>query len=81
MRRLVERLADFGKLQSPEQMRNEGDGIWAIKARCGLRAYGYYAPYQKGVFVISHFVHKKKNKMDPADHKRACDNRDTGTRH
>jgi len=75
LRRLVERLADMGRLQSPKQIRDEGDGIWAIKARCGLRAYGYYDPHRRGVFVISHFVHKKRDKMDPADHAKARDNR------
>lgn len=75
LRRLAERFADLGRLQSPNQIRDEGEGIWAIKARCGLRAYGYYDPHRRSIFVISHFIHKKKNKMDPADHQRAKDNR------
>ena len=75
LQRLVERFADMGQLQSPDQIRHEGDGIWAIKARCGLRAYGYYDTHRRNLFVISHFVHKKKQKMDPKDHKRAVDNR------
>ena len=78
LRRLIERFAEKGDLQSRVQMRNEGDGIYAIKANCGLRAYGYYHKKRRKVFVISHFVHKKSNKMRPADRERAVKNRNSG---
>ena len=58
---LIRRLADFGRLRSPEQMNNEESGFYAIRARCGLRAYGWYHTKIRGVFVISHFIMKKKN--------------------
>jgi hypothetical protein len=74
---LIQRFADFGKLSSPDQMVPEGDGIYAIKARCGLRAYGWYHSQKRGVFVISHYICKKKQKLDPADLARAISNRDS----
>lgn len=77
LKRLIQRFADFGSLKSPEQMNNEGDGIFAIKARCGLRAYGWYHPQRQKVFVISHYICKKKQKLDPADLTRAKNNRDS----
>lgn len=77
LNRMIERFADHGKLHSPEQMNNEGDGIYAIKARCGLRAYGWYHSSIRGVFVISHFICKKKQKLDSADLDRSNANRRT----
>lgn len=76
LKRLIERFADFGSLKSPEQMNNEGDGIYAIKGRCGLRAYGWYHATRPRVFVISHYILKKKQKLDPADLTRAQNNRE-----
>ena len=68
MKRLIERLADFGYLRSPDQWNTEGDGLYAIKARCGLRAYGWFASESSGkVFVIGHATLKKKQKADPQD--------------
>lgn len=79
---LIQRLADIGKIFSPEQMRLEEDGIFALKARCGLRAYGWFHRQRRGVFVISHFVMKKAQKLDRRDLERARQNRnqyeDTG---
>lgn len=72
---LIKRFADMGKLRSPDQMTPEGDGIFAIKARCGLRAYGWYHSINRHVFVISHYICKKKQKLDPADLERAQRNR------
>lgn len=68
LKRLLQRLADRRQLNSPEQFRNEGDGVWAIKTRCCLRAYGWF---DDRVFVVSHFCCKKKSKLDPADKSRA----------
>lgn len=73
--RLAKRLADSGKLRSPDQFNNEDDGFWAIKANCGLRAYGWYHSSRRGVFVISHFILKKKQKLSPSDTERMRQNR------
>lgn len=64
LRRLIQRLAEVGPLRSPDQMNKEGDGIFAIKARCGLRVYGWFA---EGAFVIGHATLKKKQKADTGD--------------
>ena len=73
---LIKRLADIGELKSPEQFRHEGEGVWAVKARCGLRAYGWYHGSRRGVFVISHFLLKKQQKLDRRDLDRAKRNRE-----
>lgn len=75
LRVLIQRLADTGKLRSGDQFRHEGDHIYAIKTRCGLRAYGWFHRNRRGVFVISHCIMKKKNKLDPQDLDRAKQNR------
>lgn len=72
--RLAQRLADVGRLRSPDQFNNEGDGFYAIKAECGLRAYGWYSD-QRGIFVISHFVLKKRQKLLPSDKDRMKENK------
>jgi hypothetical protein len=72
---MIKRLANMGKLNSPKQINNEGNGIWAIKARCGLRAYGWYCRCERGVFVISHYIYKKQQRLDPRDMARAEGNR------
>lgn len=64
---LVYRLADFGKLRSPDQFRIENrknPKAWAIKGKDGIRAYGWQI---KNGFVISHFIKKKKDKLDQKD--------------
>ena len=73
--RLAQRLADLGKLRSPDQFNDEGDGFWAIKARCGLRAYGWYHSKRRRVFVISHFILKTKPRLSQADKARMKHNR------
>lgn len=73
--KLTQRLADTGKLNSPDQFRHEGDQIYAIKAKCGLRAYGWYHTQKRKIFVISHYVLKKQEKLDPRDKQRAINNR------
>jgi hypothetical protein len=73
--RLAKRLADVGSLRSPDQFNNEGDGFYAVKAECGLRAYGWYHSSRRGVFVISHFILKKTQKLSPSDKERMKRNR------
>ena len=63
MRRLLERLGETGRLRSPDQWRKEFEGIWAVKARCGLRAYGRRVGRQ---FVICHVEQKKSDRMPQA---------------
>ena len=65
-------LAENGRLRSPDHMRHEDDGIYAVRANCGLRAYGWHCSYRgRRAFVISHVVLKKQQKLDPADKARA----------
>ena len=53
-------------------MNAEGDGIFAIKATCGLRAYGWHDTHQgRRVFLISHVVLKRRQGLNPADKARA----------
>lgn len=73
---VIRKLANVGKIFSQDQMRLEEDGIFALKARCGLRAYGWYHRKRRGVFVISHFIMKKTQKLDRKDLDRAKENRD-----
>ena len=72
---LAKRLADFGKLRSPDQMNAEGDGVYAIKARCGLRAYGWFEtdPEYGVCFIIGRLVMKKKGGLDPKDREKVVD--------
>lgn len=72
---LIKRLADRGELRVPDQFVSEGNGIWAIKTRCGLRAYGWYHSRKRGVFVISHYINKKRQKMRRSDLERIERNR------
>jgi hypothetical protein len=72
---LAKRLAEFRKLRSPDQFNDEGDGFWAIKANCGLRAYGWYHSTRRGVFVISHFIVKKRPRLLQEDKDRMKRNR------
>ena len=65
LNRMLKLLGDKGALQSPEQFRDEGDGVFAVKARCGLRAYGWFEP--GGRFVVGRMVRKKRDKMNPGD--------------
>jgi hypothetical protein len=70
---LLQRLADLGRLRSPEQFRSEGDGFYAIRHRTGLRAYGWWE--SNGRFVLSHFILKKKDALDESDRLRMQRNR------
>jgi hypothetical protein len=70
----LKRLADFGVLRVPDHMNSEGDGIFVVKANCGLRAYGWRCNHDgRSAFVISHVTLKARQKADPADLKRARD--------
>lgn len=77
LRQLMKRLADTGKLRSPEQFRFEEDQIFVIKTKCGLRAYAWFQTLKdrQPTIVISHFILKKRQKMDRRDLKRAQKNR------
>ena len=75
--RLITRLADIGYLRSPDQWKAEGDGLYAVKAHCGLRAYGWFASESSGkVFIIGHATLKKKQKADPQDLQKTQDERE-----
>jgi len=68
--RYIKWLGDIGKLRSRDQFNSEGDGIFAIKANCGLRAYGWYSDRYPQTFVIGHVILKKKQKLDLVDFNR-----------
>lgn len=72
------RLAEGERMRSPDHFNSEADlpdgkPFYAIKTTQGLRAYGWYAR-ERGVFYISHFIFKNRQKLDPADTARVCDN-------
>ncbi len=71
----IKKFSNKGTLRSPEQINDEGDGFYAIKARCGLRAYFWYHPIHRQVVFISHFILKKKQKLDAGDKKIMLKNR------
>lgn len=75
LRRLLTQLAERGQLSSPDQWNTERDDFFAVKARCGLRAYGWFHKHRRGVFVVSHFIFKTRQNLDPADIHRANRNR------
>lgn len=72
------RLASGAQMRSPDHFNTEanlpdGKPFYAIKTTQGLRAYGWYGR-ERGVFHISHFTFKNRQKLDPADTERACSN-------
>lgn len=72
LRARIALLADRGSLRSPDHMKFEGNGIYAVKTTCGLRAWGFFGQVNKRrAFIISHVVLKKNQKADPADLNRA----------
>lgn len=71
---LFERFVDAGKLSNREHFNSEGDGFWAFKAY-QLRAYGWYSRRLPRAFVVSHFVIKKKDKLQAVDKDRMQRNR------
>jgi hypothetical protein len=63
-----------GQLRASEHIRSEGEGIFAVKTNGGLRAYGWFTQVDcRKAYVISHIILKKKDKLDPADLKKATD--------
>lgn len=71
-------LAETGRLRSPDHMNHEDNGVYAIKATCGLRAYGWHESHEgRRVFVISHVSLKKGQKLDPKDRERTEEARTT----
>lgn len=68
---LIRNLGDTGRLGSPDQFRNEGDGFWAIRAN-HIRFYGWYEP--DGIFVISHVICKRHPRLEDADKNRMIRN-------
>ena len=74
--RYVELLSNGVTSLSSQHYRHEGDQIYAIKARCGLRAYGWYSTYLgEPAFVISHVILKKWDDFRDADRQRVLANR------
>ncbi len=70
-------LGDAGKLRSPDHINFEGSGIFAIKANCGLRAYGWFGQINaRRAFAISHVMLKKQQKLAPKDLTAAIEARD-----
>ena len=74
LRANLSQLADSGTLRSPDRINYEGDQIYAVKTRGGLRAYGWFCHLEgrKG-FAISHVTLKRKQKLDPKDRARALE--------
>lgn len=76
MDHLLKQLADSGRLRSPDQFRHERDGVFAVKTRCGLRAYGWLGDFEgKAAFFVSHYILKKQQKLAPEDFERTVRNR------
>jgi hypothetical protein len=77
LRGVLVRLADHGEVRNEDLFKHEEDGIFVAKARCGLRAYGWFCtlPTNEKAFVIAHAVMKKKNKAKQADLDRVRDAR------
>ena len=67
--RVFQRLSHGQQVRNKARFRNEGQGIFAAKARCGLRGYGWFQtlPSGEGAFIVSHFILKKKQKAEPKE--------------
>ena len=67
--RVLMRLGDFQQVRNTELFRSEGKGIFAVKARCGLRGYGWFKTLASGesAFIVSHFILKKRQAANPSD--------------
>jgi hypothetical protein len=68
---LIRTFAETGQLRSPDQWRKEGDGFWAIRAK-QIRFYGWYE--HGGIFVVSHAICKRHQKLSDADKSRMLKN-------
>lgn len=74
-----QRLASGAQMRSPDHFNTEaslpdGKPFYAIKTTHGLRAYGWWCSRERGVFHISHFIFKNRQKLDSADTDRVCSN-------
>lgn len=68
LRRVLERLANHHQVRNDDLFCFEEDGIFAVKARCGLRGYGWFQEYDgESAFIVAKFIMKKKQKADPQD--------------
>ncbi len=72
---MFERLAEYGKLRMPKQFNKEAKlnnkkHFYAVKPHKNIRAYGWHSNTYPGVFFISHYKYKKKQKLDSADTER-----------
>lgn len=61
---LLQRLGDVGKLRSQDAYEGYGDNIFAVKARCGLRAYGWVDGKN---WVVSHCTYNKDQEITDND--------------
>jgi hypothetical protein len=69
-------LADSGRLRCPDHMNSEGDGIFVVKATCGLRAWGWFDSHNgRRAYFISHVVLKRGMRAGAADLARATEAR------
>ena len=77
--RIFHRLGEGQQVRNDALFRYEGQGIFAAKARCGLRGYGWFQTLRSGdsAFIVSHFIVKKKQRADPKDVERAVAARET----
>jgi hypothetical protein len=77
LRSVLHRLGDHDQVRNTDLFKAEGDGIFAAKARCGLRAYGWFdrLPDGTNVFIVAQATMKKKQKADPADIERVVNAR------
>ena len=73
-----QQLADTGRLRSPDYWNTEGElpngkHFYAIKVD-RLRAYGWFSNRHRGVFYISHFTFKRRQKLAQQDTNRLIQN-------
>ena len=72
---MLERLANYGKLRMPKQFNkeaklNNNKNFYAVKPHKNIRAYGWFSNKEPGVFFISHYKYKNKQKLDSIDTRR-----------
>ena len=69
---IVKKRLEGHMLHSPREVTSEGDGLYAIKGRCGLRVWFFDVD---GQMVVVHCNHKKSDKVDKRDKNRALANK------
>ena len=72
---LVKRLADHGIIRSPDLWEQEPKGVFRLRPRCGLCAFGWFHEHRDKLIVISHFAFRPKRRLAAADIARADLNR------